>query len=104
MRFRFFDLRKAAWLGTSVVLCWTAMYWRPGSDLWAVIIVASLPWTAYWLATDAKLREKIADDPQWLLIYMGVSALIVVGAAFLCRSLVAAVAYAAGHVGQAIAG
>jgi len=104
MRFRFFDPRKTAWLGTSIVLCWIAMYLRPGADLWAVVIVASLPWTAYWLATDAKLREQIADDPQWLLIYMGVSAAMVVGAAFLCRGLVAVAVYAADHVGQAVAG
>jgi hypothetical protein len=100
MKLRLFNLRQAAWLGTSVALCWMAIYWRGGSDAWALAIVASLPWTAYWLATDPKLREQIADDPQWLLIYMGVSALMVAVVAALGGGVVAAVAYAARSVGH----
>jgi hypothetical protein len=104
MRLGFFNLRKTAWLGTSIVLCLLAMYWRSGSDLWALVIVASLPWTAYWLATDAKLREQVADDPQWLLIYFAVSALMVASVAFACRGMLAAVVYAATQVGRTTPG
>jgi hypothetical protein len=100
MKLRFLNLRQVAWLGTSVALCWLAIYWRGGSDAWALAIVASLPWTAYWLATDPKLREQIADDPQWLLIYMGISALVVAGVAALGGGLLAAAVYAARSVGQ----